>query len=126
MDDDEVDEDEILILMIQSAIDPLTPLIIAATVGHRQTTTSFVCIEGEEITSRVTSHLHIQRSHPPNQMIGGLYERVTRSKFIDSNSHIHSAFVAFFEPKDASHALTDESWINTIYEEFENFESNKV
>ena len=54
-------------------------------------------------------------------------ERVTRSWFIDSDSHTHSAFkVASFEPKDISHALTDESWINAMHEELENFERNKV
>lgn len=53
-------------------------------------------------------------------------ERVTRSRFIDSDYHTHSAFVASFEPKDISHALTDESWINAMHEELENFERNKV
>ncbi len=35
-------------------------------------------------------------------------------------------FVASFESKDVSYALTDESWINVMHEELENFERNKV
>jgi hypothetical protein len=74
----------------------------------------------------VTAPLHIQKRHPPQQMIGTLHERVTRSRSNDSNFVAHSAFVATFEPKDISHALTDESWINAMHKELENFERNKV
>ncbi len=35
-------------------------------------------------------------------------------------------FVASFEPKYVTHVLTDESWINAMHEELENFERNKV
>ena len=48
-------------------------------------------------------------------MIGNLNERVTRSRFNDSEFHAHATFVASFEPKDVSHALTDESWINAMH-----------
>ena len=127
MDDDEEEEDEISILMTQSAVDPLAPITTSATAGHPQATTSFVHVEGEEvIASGVNGPLYIQRSHPPDQMIGDFHERVAPSRFIDYNSHTHSTFVASFEPKDVSHALTDESWINTMHEELENFERNKV
>ena len=70
--------------------------------------------------------LHIQRRHPPDQMIGHLHEQVTRSRYHDPSLYSHSAFVAFFEPRDISHALSDSSWVNAIYEELENFERNKV
>nr|AAM74419.1 Putative retroelement [Oryza sativa Japonica Group] len=53
-------------------------------------------------------------------------ERTTRSKVTTHDVCANSAFVASFEPKDVSHALTDESWINTMHEELENFERNKV
>ena len=77
-------------------------------------------------TSEVTAPLHIQRQHPPEQIIGNIGERTTRSKVTTHDVCANSAFVASFEPKDVSHALTDESWINAMHEELENFERNKV
>jgi hypothetical protein len=74
----------------------------------------------------IIAPLHIQRRHPPQQMIDILHERVTRSKSNDSNSVAHSTFIATFEPKDISHALTDKSWINAMHEELKNFEQSKV
>ncbi len=59
-------------------------------------------------------------------MIGNIGERTTRSKVTTRDHHVNSTFVANFEPKDVTHALTDESWINTMHEELENFERNKV
>ena len=59
-------------------------------------------------------------------MIGNIGERTTRSKVTTRDHHVNSTFVANFEPKDVTHALTDESWINAMHEELENFERNKV
>ena len=70
--------------------------------------------------------MHIQRRHSPEQIIGNIGERTTRSKVTTHDVCANSAFVASFEPKDVSHALTDESWINAMHEELENFERNKV
>ena len=70
--------------------------------------------------------MHIQRRHTPEQIIGNIGERTTRSKVTTHDVCANSAFVASFEPKDVSHALTDESWINAMHEELENFERNKV
>ncbi|WVZ58357.1 hypothetical protein U9M48_008636 [Paspalum notatum var. saurae] len=36
----------------------------------------------------------------------------------------HSAYVATFEPRDVSHALSDSNWVNATHEELENFERN--
>nr|ABA98045.1 retrotransposon protein, putative, unclassified [Oryza sativa Japonica Group] len=77
-------------------------------------------------TSEVAAPLHIQRRHPPEQIIGNIGERTTRSKVTTHDVCANSAFVASFEPKDVSHAITDESWINAMHEELENFERNKV
>jgi hypothetical protein len=35
-------------------------------------------------------------------------------------------FVAFFEPRDVGHTLSDSSWVNAMHEELENFERNQV
>ena len=35
-------------------------------------------------------------------------------------------FVAFFEPKDIGHTLSDSNWVNAMHEELENFERNQV
>ncbi|MBJ4058725.1 hypothetical protein JGD43_25750, partial [Salmonella enterica subsp. enterica serovar Goldcoast] len=79
-----------------------------------------------EATSAPGAPLHVQRQHPPEQIIGNLHERVTRSRFISPDSPAHSAFVASFEPRDITHALSDSSWVNAMHEELENFERNKV
>jgi Reverse transcriptase (RNA-dependent DNA polymerase). len=77
-------------------------------------------------TSEVAASLHIQRRRPPEQIIGNIGERTTRSKVTTHDVCANSAFVASFEPQECSYALTDESWINAMHEELENFERNKV
>jgi hypothetical protein len=82
-------------------------------------------VEGEATSSREAPQ-HIQRHHPPQQMIGELHERVTRSKSQHISHFAHSAFVATFEPRDVGHALSDPNWVNARHEELENFERNQV
>nr|AAX96493.1 retrotransposon protein, putative, unclassified [Oryza sativa Japonica Group]ABA91692.1 retrotransposon protein, putative, unclassified, expressed [Oryza sativa Japonica Group] len=94
--------------------------------GPPEITTSTSTDTERGSTSEVAAPLHIQRQHPPEQIIGNIGERTTRSKVTTHDVCANSAFVAFFEPKDVSHALTDESWINAMHEERENFERNKV
>ncbi|WVZ75275.1 hypothetical protein U9M48_023347 [Paspalum notatum var. saurae] len=36
----------------------------------------------------------------------------------------HFAYVASFEPRDVSHALSDPNWVNAMHDELENFERN--
>ncbi|WVZ49846.1 LOW QUALITY PROTEIN: hypothetical protein U9M48_001172 [Paspalum notatum var. saurae] len=62
----------------------------------------------------------VQRDHPPHRMIGDIHQRVTRSSPFFS----HSTYVASFEPRDVSHALSDPNWVNAMHEELENFERN--
>ncbi|WVZ58560.1 hypothetical protein U9M48_008821 [Paspalum notatum var. saurae] len=38
----------------------------------------------------------------------------------------YSAYVASFEPRDVSHALSDPNWVNAMHEELRNFERNHV
>ena len=81
---------------------------------------SAVPAEVEEVLSPPGAPLHIQRRHPPDQMIGNLHVRVTRSRYHDPSLYSHSAFVASFEPRDISHALSDSNWVNAMHEELEN------
>jgi hypothetical protein len=70
---------------------------------------------------------HIQKAHPPQQIIGNLNEWVTRSSrstYLSCFSNM--LFVALFEPRDVGHALSDLSWVNAMHEELENFERNQV
>ena len=59
-------------------------------------------------------------------MLGDLNERVTRSKVTSIAGFAHSAYVAYFEPKDVGHTFFDPNWVNAMHEELENFERNQV
>ncbi|WVZ84668.1 hypothetical protein U9M48_031673 [Paspalum notatum var. saurae] len=59
-------------------------------------------------------------------MIGDIHQRVTRSTVASLAFFFHSAYVATFEPRDVSHALSDPNWVNAKHEELENFERNHV
>ncbi|WVZ83686.1 hypothetical protein U9M48_030811 [Paspalum notatum var. saurae] len=79
-----------------------------------------------EVTSEIVPSRQVQRDHPPHRMIGDLHQRVTRSSVNSLPFFSHSAFVASFEPRDVSHALSDPNWVNAMHEELENFERNHV
>jgi hypothetical protein len=83
-------------------------------------------VEGE-IISELGAPSHIQKAHPPQQIIDNLNERVTRSS---RSAHLscftNTLFVALFEPRDVGNALSDLSWVNAMHEELENFERNQV
>jgi hypothetical protein len=80
-----------------------------------------------EIFSELGALSHIQKAHPPQQIIGNLNKRVTRSS---RSAHLscftNILFVALFEPRDVGHALSDSSWVNVMHEELENFERNQI
>jgi hypothetical protein len=83
-------------------------------------------IEGE-INSESGAPSHIHKAHPPQQIIGNLNERVTRSSRSAHLSYFtNTLFVALFEPRDVGHTLSDSSWVNAMHEELENFERNLV
>ncbi|WVZ85101.1 LOW QUALITY PROTEIN: hypothetical protein U9M48_032056 [Paspalum notatum var. saurae] len=79
-----------------------------------------------EVTSEIVPSRQVQRDHPPYRMIGDLHQRVTCSSVNSLAFFSHSAFVASFEPRDVSHALSDPDWVNAMHEELENFERNHV
>jgi hypothetical protein len=81
-------------------------------------------VEGE-IISEPGAPSHIQKAHPPQQIIGNLNEMVTRSS---RSAHLscfsNTLFVVLFKPRYVGHALSDSSWVNVMHEELENFEKN--
>jgi hypothetical protein len=97
-----------------------------------QATTSFIAaveasrVEGE-IISEPGAPSHIQKVHPPQQIIGNLNERVICSSRSAHLSYFsNTLFVALFESRDVGHALSSSSWVNAMHEELENFEINQV
>jgi hypothetical protein len=79
-------------------------------------------VEGE-IISELSAPSHIQKAHPPQQIIGNLNERVTQSSRSSHLSYFtNTLFIALFEPRNIGHALSDLSWVNVVHEELENFE----
>ncbi|WVZ81206.1 hypothetical protein U9M48_028616 [Paspalum notatum var. saurae] len=79
-----------------------------------------------EVTSEIIPSRQVQRDHPPHRMIGDIHQRVTRSSVTSLAFFSHSAYVASFEPRDVSHALSDPNWVKAMHEELENFERNHV
>jgi len=77
-----------------------------------------------EVTSEIVPSRQVQRDHPPHKMIEDIHQRVTRSSVTSLAFFSHSAYVAYFEPRDVSHALSDPNWVNAMHEELENFERN--
>jgi hypothetical protein len=76
-------------------------------------------VEGEVISEPGTPS-HIQKAHPPQQIIGNLNERVTRSlRSAHLSCFSNIPFVALFEPRDVGHALSNSSWVNGMHEELE-------
>ncbi|WVZ93752.1 hypothetical protein U9M48_039709, partial [Paspalum notatum var. saurae] len=59
-------------------------------------------------------------------MIGDIHQHVTRSSVASQAFSSHSAYVASFEPRDVSHALSDPNWVNAMHEELENFERDHI
>jgi hypothetical protein len=83
-------------------------------------------VEGE-IISELGAPSHIQKVHPPYQIIGNLNERVTHSSRSGHLSYFSNMlFVSLFGPRDVGHTLSDSSWVNAMHEELENFERNQV
>jgi hypothetical protein len=95
------------------------------------TTSSTAVVEASQVKGDIISESgapsHIQKAHPPQQIIGNLIESVTRSSRL---AHLSCftiiLFVVHFEPRDVGHTLSYSSWVNAKHEELENFERNQV
>jgi hypothetical protein len=79
-----------------------------------------------EVASRREPPRRVQVDHPASRIIGDMNERTTRSRVGNNSFFAHAAFFATFEPKDIGHALSDHNWVNSMDEELENFERNRV
>jgi hypothetical protein len=123
------DEDEPL---LPSTLSPeLIPAFTLEAEAPQATTSSTAAVEASrverEIISKSGAPSHVQKAHPPQQIISNLNERVTRSLMLAHLSYFtNTLFVVLFEPQDVGHALSDLSWVNAMYEDLENFERNQV
>jgi hypothetical protein len=114
------DEDEPLLLSTLSP-EPIPASTLEAE-APQATTSSTAVVEAsrveEEIISKPGVPSHIQKAHPPHQIIDNLNERVTRSS---RSAHLscfsNTLFVALFEPRDVGHTLSDLSCVNAMHEE---------
>jgi hypothetical protein len=83
-------------------------------------------VEGE-IISEQSALSHIQKAHPPQQIIGNLNERVIcSSRSAHLSYFINTLFAALFELRDVGHTISNLSWVSAMHEELENFERNQV
>jgi hypothetical protein len=123
------DEDDPLLPSISSPRH--VPTFTLEAKSPQATTSSTAVVEASwvegEIIFESGAPSHIQKAHPPQQIIGNLNERITRSS---RSAHLscftNRLFVALFEPQNVAHALSDSSWVNAMHEELDNFERNQV
>jgi hypothetical protein len=102
------------------------PASIFEAEAPQTTTSSTAAVEVSRVEGEIISELgapsHIQKPHPPQQIIGNLNERVTYSS---RSAHLscfsNTLFVTFFETQDVGYILSDSSWVNAIHDELENF-----
>jgi hypothetical protein len=121
------DEDESL-LPSTSSPEPVPASTLKAE-APQATTSSIAAVEVSRVEGEIISEQgapsHIQKAHPPYQIIGNLNKMVThflRSAHV--SCFINTLLVALFEPRDVRHTLSDSSWVNAMHEELENFERN--
>jgi hypothetical protein len=124
-----VDSDEDDSLLLSTSSPEHVPASTLEAEAPQATASSTAAVEASRVEGEIISELgapsHIHKAHSPQQIIGNLNERVTRSS---RSAHLscfsNTLFVAFFEPRDVGHTLSDLSWVNSMHEELENFERN--
>jgi hypothetical protein len=123
------DEDEPL-LPSTSSTEPVPASTLEAE-APQATTSSTTAVEVSQIEGEIISEpgapSHIQKVHPPQQIISNLNKRVTHSsRSAHLSCFLNTLFVVLFEPRDVGHALSDSSWVNVMHDELENFVRNQV
>jgi hypothetical protein len=126
-----VDGDENDPLLPSTSSPELVPASTLEAEASQATTPSTAAVEASwvegDIISEPGAPSHIQKAHPPQQIIGNLNESVTHSfRSAHLSCFSNTLFVALFEPRDVGHALSDSSWVDAMHEELENFERNQV
>jgi hypothetical protein len=106
------DEDEPL-LPSTSSPEPVPASTFEAE-APQATTSATAAMEAPQIEGEIISELgapsHIQKAHPPQQIIGNLNERVTRcSRSAHLTYFSNMLCVALFEPRDVGHTLSNSS-----------------
>jgi hypothetical protein len=126
-----VDGDEDEPLLPSTSSPERVPTSTLEAKAPQATTSSTVAVEASWVEGEIIFEpgvpSHIQKVHPPQQIIGNLNERLTcssRSPHLSCFSN--TLFVALFEPRGVGHALSDSSWVNAMHEELDNFERNQV
>jgi hypothetical protein len=98
-----IDSDEDEPLLPSTSSPELVPTSTLEAEAHHAITSSTAAVEASRVEGEIISEpgapSHIQKVHPPQQIIGNLNERVTRST---RSAHLsclsNTLFVAFFEP----------------------------
>jgi hypothetical protein len=117
------DEDEPLVPSTSSP-EPV-PVSTVEVEAPQASTSSTVAVEASQVEGEIIfkpgALSHIQKVHPPQQIIGNLNERVMcSSRLAHLSCFLNTLFVALFEPRNVGHALSDLSWVNAMHEELEN------
>jgi hypothetical protein len=125
------DGDEYEPLLLSASSPELVPASILEAEAHQVITSSIAAVEASQVKGEIISKqgapFHIQKAHPPQQIIGNLNERVTwYSRSAHLSCFTNTFFVTLFEPRYIGHALSDSSWVNAMHEELDNFERNQV
>jgi hypothetical protein len=123
------DSDEYELLLPSTSSPELVFASTLETVAPQATTSSTIAVEVSRVEGEIISEQrapsHIQKAHPPQQIIDNMNERVT---WFSRSAHLscftNTLFIALFEPQNVGHTLSDLSWINVMHEVLENFERN--
>ncbi|GJV17470.1 retrovirus-related pol polyprotein from transposon TNT 1-94 [Tanacetum coccineum] len=80
--------------------------------------------EDESIEVDETVNIKESKNHPLDQVIGNLNQRILRSQ--SQNHSNFFCFISTIEPKNVNEALKDESWVEAMQEELNQFVANDV